>query len=303
MKNNRWTTANIGNLQGKNIIITGASSGLGLEATQVLSSKGAHVIMAVRNMSKGANALKAIKRTNSKAKLTLMELDLADLNSIRKFATDFQADFNSLDLLLNNAGVMFPKQREETKQGFETHFGTNHLGHFALTGLLLNTLKKTPKSRVITQSSLMHKVKADIHFDDLNCRNSYDRITAYSQSKLANLLFAYELDRRLKASQSDSISIGVHPGYTVTNLQSNSGLMVGLLTNLVAQKVEMGTLPILRGATDLTLKGGEYVGPTNFMETRGYPQILKSSPKSYDMALAQRLWEVSEELTQVKYTF
>lgn len=303
MKDNRWTTANIGDLRSKNILITGASSGLGFKASQVLSAKGAHVIMAVRNKAKGEVALNAIKRENSGAQLSLMELDLANLDSIQQFAAEFQANFTTLDVLLNNAGVMFPKQREETEQGFETHFGTNHLGHFALTGLLLNTLKNTPNSRVVTQSSLMHKVKADIHFDDLNSQKSYDRVSAYSQSKLANLLFAYELDRRFKANKIDVISLGAHPGYTVTNLQSNSGYFVGLMTNLIAQKVDMGTLPILRGATDLGLIGGEYIGPTRFAETRGYPKLIKSSNKSYDVQLAQRLWAVSEQLTHVKYAF
>ena len=202
---------------------------------------------------------------------------------------------------------MNPPKREVTKQNFEIQFGVNHLGHFLLTGLLLDILKKTSHSRVAVQSSYVHKsqsFKPEIHFDDLNWDKSYNSWQAYSQSKLANLLFAYELDRRLKANKVDTIVTAAHPGYTNTNLQNTSGFFVHVIANnLIAQKVEMGALPILRAATEENLVGSEYFGPTKMSETRGYPELVKSSDKSYDKERAGKLWEVSEKLTGIKYNF
>jgi len=304
MANQRWTSANIPDQSGKNILITGANSGLGLEAATVLSQKGAHVIMAVRNPDKGKEAVAHIKSINPAAKLDLMQLDLGDLDSIRRFSQAFHAKYNTLNVLMNNAGIMVPPKRETTKQGFEIQFGTNHLGHFALTGLLLNIIKNTPQAVVATQSSIMHKIGGDIHFDDLNWERKYDKSKAYAQSKLANLLFTYELDRKLKAAHINAIATASHPGYTETNLQRTSGFFVtNIMNKIVAQKVEMGTLPILRAATDNSLKGGEYVGPTQVMETRGYPEIVKSNNKSYDKQVAAKLWDVSEKLTGVHFNF
>jgi len=304
MANQRWTSANIPDQSGKNILITGANSGLGLEAATVLSQKGAHVIMAVRNPDKGKEAVAHIKSINPAAKLDLMQLDLGDLDSIRRFSQAFHAKYNTLNVLMNNAGIMVPPKRETTKQGFEIQFGTNHLGHFALTGLLLNIIKNTPQAVVATQSSIMHKIGGDIHFDDLNWERKYDKSKAYAQSKLANLLFTYELDRKLKAAYINAIATASHPGYTETNLQRTSGFFVtNIMNKIVAQKVEMGTLPILRAATDNSLKGGEYVGPTQVMETRGYPEIVKSNNKSYDKQVAAKLWDVSEKLTGVHFNF
>ncbi len=302
-----WTADNIPSQQGKTFLITGANSGLGFEATKVLSKKGAHIIMTARNLTKGLEAQEAIKKDNPKASLDLMQLDLADFHSIRKFSDEFHSRYSKLDVLVNNAGVMNPPKREVTKQNFEVQFGTNHLGHFSLTGLLLDILKNTPNSRIAVQSSIVHKtesMKPDIHFNDLNFEKSYNRDQAYAQSKLANLLFAYELDRRLKANHSKTIVTAAHPGYTKTNLQANSGFMMAvIMNNILAQHVKIGVLPILRAATEEKLKGGEYFGPTKTMEMRGYPELVKSSDKSYDKELAKKLWEVSEKLTNLKYEF
>ena len=307
MENVNWTTNNIPSQQGKTFLITGANSGLGFEATKVLSKKEAHIIMTARNLQKGNEALEAIKKENPNAKLDLMLLDLADFESIRNFSNEFHSKYSKLDVLINNAGVMNPPKREVTKQHFEVQFGTNHLGHFLRTGLLLDILKNTPNSRVSVQSSIVHKtesMKPDIYFDDLNFEKSYNRDQAYAQSKLANLLFAYEFDRRLKANNINTIVTAAHPGYTKTNLQANSGfLMSVILNNILAQNVKIGTLPILRAATEENVMGGEYFGPTKMMELKGYPELVKSSDKSYNKDLAKKLWEVSEKLTNLKYQF
>jgi NAD(P)-dependent dehydrogenase (short-subunit alcohol dehydrogenase family) len=307
MGNKNWTEADIASQKGKTILITGASSGLGLEATKVLSGKGATVVMAVRNMKKGAEAVAQIKATNPSAHLELMELDLADLNSIRRFSEEFHKKYTSLHILINNAGIMNPVKRELTKQNFEIQFGTNHLGHFLLTGLLLDILKKTPGSRITTQSSSvtnMKNLKPDIRFDDLQWEKSFNSMQAYTQSKLANLFFTYELDRRLKAHHLHIIADAAHPGYSETNLQNTSGFFVATIMNkLVAQSVEMGTLPILRAATEANLAGGEYFGPNKMMEMRGYPEKVGSSAKSHDTQMAKKLWEVSEKLVGFTYDF
>ncbi len=307
MANNNWTSDRIPSQKGKTILITGANSGIGLEAATVLSSKGANIIMAVRTIEKRKEAVIEIKRKNPTAKLELMQLDLSDFDSIRRFSEEFHNKHTQLHSLINNAGVMNPVKRELTKQNFEVQFGTNHLWHFLLTGLLFDIIKNTPKSRIVTQSSAVHKaesMKPDIHFDDLNWERSYDSFQAYAQSKLANLLFTYELDRKLKANHIDTIATAAHPGWTKTNLQGTSGFFVNkVLNNLVAQSVEMGTLPILRAATEEYLVGSEYFGPTKMNELRGYPELVKSSDKSYNKALAERLWQVSEELTNVHFNF
>ncbi|WP_138495034.1 oxidoreductase [Paenibacillus pinistramenti] len=303
MDNSRWTSGQIPRLDGKIILITGASSGLGLEASTILSAKGAKVIMAVRNLEKGKTAAAAITSKIKNADIELMQLDLSDFSSIHKFSEEFHGKYANLNILINNAGVMYPRTREITKQGFETHFGTNHLGHFLLTGLVLDVLKNTPQSRVVTQSSALHKYGGDIHFDDLNMEKTYSKAKAYAQSKLANLLFAYELDRRFKTQKQDSISTASHPGYTATALQRSQGLLVAAANKFIAQRIEIGTLPVLRAATEENLAGSEYFGPTKWLETRGYPQIVNSSDKSYDAGLAKELWEVSEKLTGFSYNF
>ncbi|WP_286860257.1 MULTISPECIES: oxidoreductase [Sphingobacterium] len=302
-----WTVDDIPSQQGKIILITGANSGLGLQASTVLSSKGAQVIMTARNLKSGNEAISMIKKKNANARLDLMQLDLSDFASIHQFSHEFHKKYKQLDVLINNAGVMFPAKRELTKQKFEVQFGTNHLGHFLLTGLLLDILKNTPNSRIAIQSSGQHKAKMgrpDIHFNDLNFDEGYNKYVAYTQSKLANLLFAYELDRRLKANDVNVTVTSAHPGYTKTNLVRHSGFFVqAIITNLLAQSVEMGTLPILRAATDTSVTGGEYFGPTKMNEMRGYPELVRSSNKSYDRGLAEKLWMISEQLTQIIYNF
>lgn len=307
MVTKNWTADNIPSQQGKTILITGANSGLGLEASRVLSSKGANIIMAVRNLQKGEEAVAKITKENSSAKLNLMCLDLGDFNSIRKFSAELYSKYSQLHVLVNNAGIMSPPKRESTKQDFEIQFGTNHLGHFLLTGLLLDMIKKTPNSRITIQSSLAHKhdyYKPDIYFDDLNWEKSYNPNHAYGQSKLANLLFAYELDRRLKAHNIRTIVATAHPGYTKTNLQNNSGFFMSvIMNNILAQNVQMGTLPILRAATEENLKGSEYFGPIKIGEMKGYPELVQSSEKSHDKNLAKKLWDISESLTHTTYDF
>lgn len=304
-----WTKDNIPSQQGKTILITGATSGIGLEAAKVLSEKGAKIILPVRNLEKGKRAEQEIKQRCKSADVTLMKLDISDLDSVRLFADEFLKKYSKLDLLLNNAGIMWTPQKEITKQGQELQFATNHLGHFLLTGLLIPLLKATPNSRVISQSSVLHKkgqgqnFEPTIYFDDLNFSKGYDTKKAYAQSKLANLLFTYELDRRFKAADIHSIATASHPGYTATNLQKDAGFMMKVMNVLLAQKVNMGSLPILRAATEPSLKGAEFFGPTKMNEMKGFPELVRSSDTSYDSNLAKKLWEVSEKLTNHKYEF
>jgi NAD(P)-dependent dehydrogenase (short-subunit alcohol dehydrogenase family) len=304
-----WTKDNIPSQQGKTILITGATSGIGLETAKVLSEKGAKIILPVRNLEKGKHAEQEIKQRFKSADVTLMKLDISDLDSVRLFADEFLKKYSKLDLLLNNAGIMWTPQRKTTKQDQELQFATNHLGHFLLTGLLMPLLKSTPNSRVISQSSVLHKkgqgqnFEPTIYFDDLNFSKSYDTKKAYAQSKLANLLFTYELDRRFKAANIHSIATASHPGYTATNLQKDAGFMMKVMNVLLAQKVNMGSLPILRAATEQHLKGAEFFGPTKMNEMKGFPELVRSSDTSYDSNLAKKLWDVSEKLTNHKYEF
>lgn len=307
MATQKWTEANIPSQQGKIVLITGANSGLGLQAAMVLSAKDANVIMTARNIEKGKAAIAGIKRKFPNAKIELMHLDLADFDSIRKFSEEFHDKYPQLNILINNAGIMSPKQRKATKQNMEIQFGVNHLGHFLLTGLLLDILKDTSHSRIVVQSSNAHHetfMKPAIHFDDLNWEKSYNRFQSYSQSKLANLLFAYELDRKLKNNKIDMIVTAAHPGWTKTNLQNSMGFFVTkILNNIIGQDLATGTLPILRAATEENLNGKEYFGPTKMNGLRGNPELVKSSEQSYDQALAKKLWEVSEKITGFTYNF
>jgi len=301
---NNWTSEKIHDQTGKNILITGANSGLGFETSLALSKKGANVIMAVRNLEKGKEAIAKIKAINPAAKLDLMQLDLSDLDSIKRFSEAYHAKYKTLHVLMNNAGVMAIPKKETTRQGFEMQFGTNHLGHFALTAHLLDLIKSTPNAIVVTQSSGLHKRIDAIQFEDINWDKSYDKWKAYAQSKLANLLFTYELDRQFKAHKINAIATAAHPGFAETNLQRSSGFLVKYLANkLMAQSAEMGSLPILRAATDTGLKGAEYFGPTKMGEMRGYPDLVKSNEASYDSDAAKRLWDISEKLTGVKFNF
>ena len=294
-----WTTNNIPDQTGKVVIITGANSGLGLEATRALAEKGAHVVMACRDTNKGWAAMAPILDANPAAALEVMPLNLADLNSVRAFTEAFSNKHDRLDILMNNAGVMALPKRWETADGFEMQFGTNHLGHFALTSLLLDHLLSTPSSRVVTVSSNAHKI-GRIQFDNLNAEKSYSQWGAYGQSKLANLLFAYELQRRFDESDVDTISVAAHPGYAATNLQRSSTVSK-LMNRFVAQDQAMGALPQLRAATAADMRGGDYYGPDRFFEQRGHPVKVQSNSASHDEELARRLWSVSEKLTGVDY--
>jgi NAD(P)-dependent dehydrogenase (short-subunit alcohol dehydrogenase family) len=226
------------------------------------------------------------------------QLELADLTSVRRFADAFHKSYDRLHLLINNAGVMAPPQRQETADGFELQFGINHLGHFALTALLLDQILNTPGARIVVVSSLAERYGV-VSFDDLQSTKSYKGPRAYGQSKLANLLFAYELQRRLKLAGSGAIAVAAHPGWAATNLQEHFGF-ISWLNPKLAQPPEAGALPILYAASAPEVAGGDYYGPAGFMELRGPPRKVRSSRRSYDETVAARLWSVSEELTGVR---
>ena len=308
MPHHRWTTKDIPNLKGKTAVVTGATSGLGYHASLELARKGAHVIMASRNAARAQAALSQILAKAPGASLEVMTLDLASLASIRSFAKTFQSEYSQLHIQINNAGVMAIPQRR-TADGFEMQFGTNHLGHFALTGLLLNTTCNTPGSRIVTVSSMMHMAGV-INFYDLMGEHGYDTWGAYSQSKLANLLFTYELQRKLDERQSATLSLAAHPGYAATNLQFVGPDMTGSILQrwmmgagnfLFAQSAARGALSELYAATASPIEGGTYIGPDGWGGSRGYPTVVKSNARSHDEAVAQRLWQVSEQLTGVVY--
>ncbi len=282
---------------GRIAIVTGANSGIGYETARALAHGGATVIMACRSRQKGTEAAEGIRDENPRGDVEMMQIDLADLASVRRFAEAYRASHNRLDLLINNAGVMRPPQRQETAEGFELQFGTNHLGHFALSGLLLDLIVRTASSRVVVLSSLTHRA-GSIHFDDLQGEASYNAAAAYAQSKLANLLFAHELQRRLKGTHV--IVAAAHPGWAGTNLQRNYALL-RWLNPLLAQRPEKGALPTLYAATAPDVQGGDFIGPCGFMELGGGPIKVRSSNQSHDQAVADRLWAVSEELTGVVY--
>lgn len=307
-KSSVWSTAQIPNLTGKTALVTGANSGLGYEISAVLAAKGAQVIMACRNVDKGAQAAGLIRSQTPKADLVVKALDLADLASVRRFAATMQQEYTALHLLINNAGIMAIPRRE-TADGFEMQFGTNHLGHFALTGSLLELLLNTAGARVIHVSSGLHE-RGTINFADLMGKTTYEKWTAYSQSKLANLLFAYELQRKFKAAGVDAKSIGAHPGYAATNLQSVGPTMedswlarigMALGNRLLAQSAANGALPMLYAATAPDVNGCDYIGPTGFQGMRGAPGKVRSNTESYDTTVAAKLWTVSVELTGVNY--
>lgn len=299
-----WSVESIGDLKEKTIIVTGGASGIGLEAAEVLASRGAGVVLAVRNIAKGEKAAAWIMDKNPAAKVTVMHLDLGDLASVRQFASEFTGRFERLDILINNAGVMIPPY-SKTKDGFELQFGTNHLGHFSLTAHLLPLLMATPLSRVVTVSSIAAR-KAKINFRNLDGAHGYNPMTFYRQSKLANLLFAIELQHRLERAGSSTFSLLCHPGISVTNLMSRgtgreTGKVMKTLMRIVAQPADKGALPTLFAATHPELRGGEYIGPDGFGNHKGYPALTDEAGKIFRAELAARLWEVSESLTGVKY--
>jgi NAD(P)-dependent dehydrogenase (short-subunit alcohol dehydrogenase family) len=300
----KWTSDQIPDQSGRVAVVTGGNSGLGLVATRELARAGAHVVLACRDTDKGAAALRELQADAPSAEVEVASLDLASLASVRQFAEQFRADHDGLDLLVNNAGVMAPPRRE-TADGFELQLGTNHLGHFALTAQLIGAMRDRDDARVVTVSSGAHRM-GRIDFDDLQSARRYKRWRAYGQSKLANLLFAFELDRRLRAAGSAIRSLAAHPGYAATNLQSAAPPMldrlVMIVTNRVlAQSAEMGTLPILYAATYPDIEGGTFVGPDGLAEQRGYPEPVTASRAARDEDVARRLWTASEELTGVRF--
>lgn len=299
-----WSFEQIPDQAGRTAVVTGANSGLGLVTARELARRGADVVLACRDLQKGERALAEIAAAAPGARVELAELDLGDLASVAAFAEAFRAGHEGLDLLINNAGVMAPPRRE-TADGFELQLGTNHLGHFALDARLIGAMEGRADARVVTLSSNAHKM-GSIDFDDLQRRHGYRRWSAYGQSKLANLMFALELDRRLRAAGSSVASLAAHPGYAATNLQSAAAPLadrvVMRLTNaLVAQSAEMGALPALYAATFPGLEGGCYVGPDGIGEFRGHPHLATPSRAARDEQQAARLWRISEELTGVSF--
>jgi NAD(P)-dependent dehydrogenase (short-subunit alcohol dehydrogenase family) len=300
----KWTTDRMPDQGGRIAVVTGANSGLGLVTARELAKAGAQVVLACRNLGKGEAARREIEAVAPGAPLELEELDLASLDSVRSFAQRFRAGHGGLDLLINNAGVMAPP-RGETAEGFELQLGTNHLGHFALTALLLDQLEGREDARVVTLSSTVHRT-GRIAFDNLGGERRYFRWRAYGQSKLANLLFALELERRLRSAGSTVKSLAAHPGYAATNLQFAAPPLVDRLVmqlgnRVIAQSDEMGALPTLYAATAPDLAGGTYVGPDGLAEQRGYPKPVSPSKAARDEQVARRLWQVSEEMTGVSF--
>jgi NAD(P)-dependent dehydrogenase (short-subunit alcohol dehydrogenase family) len=295
----KWTTVDIPDQTGRTAVVTGANTGLGYETAAALAAKGAHVVLAVRNIEKGKEAARGIEQVTPDAQVQVQELDLTSLDSIRSAAEELRSAHESIDLLINNAGVMMTP-KSTTKDGFELQFGTNHLGHFALTNLLLDRIQAAPGSRIVTVSSQGHRFVRGIRFDDLQWERDYNRIRAYGQSKLANLLFTYELQRRLRGT--DTIAVAAHPGGSNTELTRNLPRLLALAMPVfepLFQGPDMGALPTLRAATDPGVLGGQYYGPDGFGEQRGYPKVVASSVASHDTEAQRRLWAVSEELTSV----
>jgi NAD(P)-dependent dehydrogenase (short-subunit alcohol dehydrogenase family) len=300
----KWTAEHIPAQNGRVAVITGANSGLGLVTARELARKGAHTVLACRNQAKGEEARRAIVTRAPTAQVELAELDLASLGSVRTFAERLRSEHDGIDLLINNAGVMAPP-RGTTADGFELQFGTNHLGHFALTGLVIDMLEGRDDARVVTLSSGAHRI-GRIAFDNLSGERRYFRWRAYGQSKLANLLFALELDRRLRAAGSSVKSVAAHPGYASTNLQHAGPtrldeLLMIVPNKVVAQSDEMGALPTLYAATEPGIEGGTYVGPDGLAEQRGHPKEVSPNAAARDEEVARRLWEVSEEMTGVRF--
>ena len=300
----RWTAADVGDQSGRVAVITGSNTGLGYETALVLAARGARVVLAVRDVEKGNAAAARILGTTPRADVSVQSLDVGSLQSVRTAAAEIKSAYPRIDLLINNAGVMYPP-KQVTEDGFELQFGTNHLGAFALTGLLLENLLPVQGSRVVAVASIAHRIQAGIHFDDLQWERKYSRPGAYGQSKLSNLLFTYELQRRLSAGNQPTIAVAAHPGFSNTELMRHvpgSGLPgFNTLAGLVTNSPEMGALATLRAATDPNVLGAQYYGPDGIRELRGYPELVESSTQSHDQDLQGRLWTVSEELTGVTH--
>ena len=299
MKKENWNESNIPDQSGKIFIVTGPTSGLGEETTRVLSRKNATVIMAARNIKKAESVANEILAENKNAKIDIEELDLTSLESIKNFSHQIFKKYKNLDCLINNAGIMACPY-SKTKDGFEIQMGTNHLGHFALTGQLISLLKKTSNSRVINVSSIAH-LSGNIDFDDLNWeKRKYRTWSAYSDTKLANLYFTYELSSKLEDDKGHPIILASHHGWTATDLQRYSGV-ANFMNIFLGQKVNIGALGGLRAATDLTAKSNDYFGSPSMGGMKGHPVLVKSNELSYNTDNAKKLWKLSEELTGVIY--
>ena len=299
-----WTEADVPDQSGRTAVITGGNSGIGFEAARVLAERGARLFLGCRDQGKAHDAVVRIRATAPGAEVRVVPLDLASLRSVRAAAAQIRSGCEGIDLLINNAGVMMPPYGV-TADGFELQLGINHLGHFALTGLLLDRLAGLPGARVVTVSSNSHQA-GRINFDDLQSRRDYKRIAGYGQSKLANLMFTYELQRRLAAAGSPAIAAAAHPGLTRTGLARYlSRVMTAyyvMVERPLAQSAAMGALGTLRAATDPAVRGGDYYGPVRWRGERGYPQRISSSERSHDEGDQRRLWQESERLTGVRYT-
>ena len=307
MASNNWTITDIPDLTGKTVIVTGGNSGLGFESVKAFALKGARVILACRSVAKGEEAKKQIVKFLPTADIQVMELDLTDLKSIRNFATKFKQNHARLDVLLNNAGIMMVPY-SLTKDGFESQLGTNHLGHFALTGLLLEVLKNTPTSRVVNVSSMAHS-SGEMDFNNLLYEKGkdYTPLKAYGRSKLSNLLFTYELQRYFEKNKINCIAIAAHPGFSNTNLAHTMMekwyyRLIKPLFFRMAQPASMGALPQLRASVDPAVKPAQFYGPDGKRQMKGYPVVVQPKEKAFNKDDAKRLWEASEKLTSVMYS-
>jgi NAD(P)-dependent dehydrogenase (short-subunit alcohol dehydrogenase family) len=306
-RSSRWTAADVPDQSGRTVVVTGASSGLGLVTASVLAARGATVILACRDLAKAERAVDQILAGAPRASLRVLRLDLASLASVREAAGEIRAACPRLDLLINNAAVMRPPY-QRSADGFELTFATNHLGHFALTGLVLDRLLATPGSRVVTVSSVAHR-DGVMHFDDLQFERGYRADDAYAQSKLANLLFTYELAARLEAAGQHTIALAAHPGVARTALFRWDPRPVRVLLSpalrplmfLAVQSAQVGALATLRAAADPSARAGEYFGPAGWHGYTGYPVRAESADRSHDAQSRRRLWQVSEEMTGVTF--
>jgi NAD(P)-dependent dehydrogenase (short-subunit alcohol dehydrogenase family) len=298
-----WTVADVPGQQGRTAVVTGANTGIGFEAAAVLAQRGAVTILASRDTAKAERAAARLSAATPEVAVSVVRLDLASLDSVRAAAEQIRASHERIDLLINNAGLMMPRQGT-TADGFELQFGTNHLGHFALTGLLLDRMLAVPGSRVVTVSSNGHRA-GRINFADLQSERRYSRVRAYGQSKLANLMFTYELERRLRAAEAATIAVAAHPGTASTELTRHLPGLLQTAQNIAGgwftQSATMGALPTLRAATDPAAAGGDYYGPGGWGQMTGYPVRVSSNSRSHDEAAQRRLWAESERLTGVTY--
>lgn len=307
MATTKWTASQMLPQTGKTMLVTGANSGIGYQAALELARHGAHVLLGVRNLSKGQDALQRLLREAPGASAEVVELDVASLRSVRSFAESYLRREQTLDVLINNAGVMALPTRELTEDGFERQFATNHLGHFALTGLLMPALSRAGAPRVVTVSSLAHR-NGKMDSANLQSEHDYKPWDAYNNSKLANLLFANELDRRARAAGLSLLSVAVHPGISKTSIFANGpgagdfkAKIVNLLAPILMQDDVMGALPTEFAATDPSIRGGQYIGPDGLAEFKGFPKLVQPRPQALDQTAAKTLWELSEKLTGVSY--